>query len=208
MGKLPSNSFNQLIQAVILCGGQAQRMGGIDKGLAELNHKPLLQWVIDKLTPQVHKIQINANHHIHLYEKFGYEIISDIIEGYAGPLAGFHAALSTCTLPYLLTVPCDCPLLPENLVTQMYLELEENQADLVYAATVNHEKSNALETHPVFCLMRQELLPSIEIFLKTDRKIDRWFKTLKANPVVFNDKDNFININTMYELEKVQAKIA
>ena len=90
----------------------------------------------------------------------------------------------------------------------MYLELEENQADLVYAATVNHEKSNALETHPVFCLMRQELLPSIEIFLKTDRKIDRWFKTLKANPVVFNDKDNFININTMYELERVQAKIA
>ena len=207
MVNVPTNTSTPLIQAVVLCGGQAQRMGGIDKGLVELNHRPLLQWVIDKLSPQVDKIQINANHHIDLYERFGYEIISDIIEGYAGPLAGFHAALSTCTHPYLLTLPCDCPLIPENLASQMYTELEKNQADLVYVATVNKKNSNELQTHPVFCLMRKELLPSLENFLKTDRKIDRWFKTLKACPVIFSDETKFININTIRDLEIVQASI-
>lgn len=188
------------IEALVLCGGQASRMGGADKGLVPLLGKPLLAWVLERLSPQVRKIKINANRNLKSYEQFGLAVIEDSISGYAGPLAGFHAGLKNCELPYLLVVPCDSPLIDEHLVHHLFRALEKNDADLAYAATI---ESNKPQSHPVFCLMRKELLPSLEEFLENDRKIDLWFKKIKAIEVIFSNEAGFVNINTPEDLDKL-----
>jgi molybdopterin-guanine dinucleotide biosynthesis protein A len=188
------------IEALILCGGQARRMGGADKGLITLLGKPLLSWILERLSPQVGKISINANHHLNLYEQFGLEIIEDSVSGYAGPLAGFHAGLKSCKAPYLLVVPCDSPLIDDHLVNKLFEALQKNDVDLAYAATSN---ASQVQTHPVFCLMRKKLLPSLENFLVNDRKIDLWFKKVKTIEVIFPNENGFVNINSLEDLEKL-----
>ena len=188
------------IEALILCGGQARRMGGADKGLIPLLGKPLLTWILERLAPQVSKIKINANHNLKLYEQFELEVIEDSVSGYAGPLAGFHAGLKVCKAPYLLVVPCDSPLIDENLVKNLFDALTKNNADLAYAATSD---SGKIQAHPVFCLMRKELLSSLEDFLANDRKIDLWFKKVKATEVIFSNESGFVNINTPEDLDKL-----
>ena len=200
MVKLTENKHLPEIEALILCGGQARRMGGADKGLIPLLGKPLLTWILERLTPQVSKIKINANHNLKLYKQFGLELIEDSISGYAGPLAGFHAGLKACKASYLLVVPCDSPLIDENLVKNLFDALTKNNADLAYAATLNLGK---VRTHPVFCLMRKELLSSLEEFLVSDRKIDLWFKKIKAIEVIFSNENGFVNINTPEDLENL-----
>lgn len=205
MANLKPNHVHQEIEALILSGGQAQRMGGIDKGLIPLLNKPLLTWVLEKLKKQVNEIKINANRNFETYQTFGYEVVQDLIPGFAGPLAGFHAGLKGCKHKYLLVVPCDSPLIDDSLTSNLLEALESNNADLAYAATVDSE--NKIQTHPVFCLMNKELLPSLEKYLIKDRKIDLWFKQIKAVEVIFDNASGFININTPDDLDKVSKLV-
>lgn len=192
------------IEGLILCGGKAERMGGVDKGLIMLQGEPLAAWVAKNLQQQVAKISINANRHLDEYATLGFKVIPDAIEGFAGPLAGFHAGLKNCELPYLLVVPCDSPLLPQDLAKELMRVLEAENLDLVYAATPQEDLERPVQTHPVFCLMKKEVLPSLETFLASgDRKIDRWFKNIKSHAVMFQDEQAFANINTPEELEKI-----
>lgn len=195
-----SNNAHQ-IEGLILCGGRAERMGGIDKGLITLQDQPLAAWVAKNLEKQVGKISINANRHIGEYSALGFTVIPDAIEGFAGPLAGFHAGLKNCESPYLLVVPCDSPLLPNTLAEELMNTLIAEEMDLVYAATPGEVEP---QTHPVFCLMKKDVLSSLEKFLaEGDRKIDRWFKNIKSCAVLFHDEQAFANINTPEELEKI-----
>jgi molybdopterin-guanine dinucleotide biosynthesis protein A len=199
---MPNTS--ELIEGLILCGGKAERMGGVDKGLIKLQDKPLVTWVAENLAQQVSRINVNANRCIDQYEGFGFKVLPDVIEGFAGPLAGFHAGLKSCELPYLLVVPCDSPLLPINLAHQLLKTLSANNLDITYAATPSTNPKYPIQTHPVFCLMKKDVLPSLEEFLASgDRKIDRWFKKLKNSEVIFSDENAFSNINTPEELEKI-----
>jgi molybdopterin-guanine dinucleotide biosynthesis protein A len=194
----------ELIEGLILCGGKAERMGGVDKGLIKLKNKPLVTWVAEKLAPQVSCVSVNANRCIDEYEALRFKVLPDVIKGFAGPLAGFHAGLKNCKLPYLLVAPCDSPLLPNNLVHQLHKTLSEKNLDIVYAATSSKNPEHLIQTHPVFCLMKKDVLPSLEAFLDSgDRKIDRWFKKLKSSAFVFSDENAFSNINTPEELENI-----
>ena len=80
------------ITAVILAGGRGERMGGLDKGLLQLDDKPLVQHVIDSLEPQVRNILINANRHLEQYGRLGYPVVQDSFTGFAGPMAGIASA--------------------------------------------------------------------------------------------------------------------
>lgn len=197
------NNSNQ-IEGLILCGGKAERMGGVDKGLIKLQDQTLAAWVANNLKQQVAKISINANRHLDAYATLGFQVLPDAIEGFVGPLAGFHAGLKNCALPYLLVVPCDSPLLPSHLAEELMDALTSEKLDLVYAATPSGDPERPLQTHPVFCLMKKDVLPTLETFLASgDRKIDRWFKNLKSRAVMFDDEQAFANINTPEELEKI-----
>ena len=191
------------ITGLILAGGRAQRMGGIDKGLIPFHHKPLIESTIQRLKPQVESILINANRNITQYASYGYPVIMDETPDFSGPLAGFLAGLKACQTPYLLTTPCDSPLLPTDLGITLATELERDNRQLVYAST--KAVDGKVWAQPVFCLMHTDVLPSLEVFLaKGQLKIDQWFKNLRSGTIVFEDADAFANVNTPEELKHLE----
>ena len=192
------------ITGLILPGGRAQRMGGIDKGLIPFHQKPLIEATIQRLKTQVGPILINANRNITKYAVYGYPVIMDETPDFSGPLAGFMMGLKNCKTPYLLTTPCDSPLFPTDLGVRLASELERNHLDLVYASS--KEADGKVWAQPVFCLMRSNLQDSLNSFLsKGDLKIDRWFKELKSGTVIFEDALAFANANTPEELQSLEA---
>jgi molybdopterin-guanine dinucleotide biosynthesis protein A len=194
---------SQHITGLILAGGRAQRMGGIDKGLISFHGKPLIESAISRLKPQVSTILINANRSITKYSYYGYPVLMDETPDFSGPLAGFSVGLKHCKTPYLLTSPCDSPLLPINLAGTMAEELEDKNLELVYASS--KEADGTIWAQPVFCLMKSNLHNSLTSFLsKGDLKIDRWFKELKSGTVVFENAQAFSNVNTPDELAALE----
>lgn len=194
---------SQKITGLILAGGRAQRMGGIDKGLIPFRGKPLIESAIERLKPQVDTILINANRNITKYAHYGYPVIMDETPDFSGPLAGFSIGLKHCATPYLLTSPCDSPLLPLDLAERMLTKLEAENLDLVYASS--EEVNGKVWAQPVFCLMRNTLEHSLSDFLsKGDLKIDHWFQEVRSGTVVFNAPHAFANVNTPQELDALE----
>ncbi len=183
------------ITGIILAGGQGRRMGSVDKGLQALRGKPMVQWVLERYTPQVDEVLINANQNIEQYQTLGYTVVADDIGGYAGPLAGLHRGLTAAKHALVATVPCDSPFLPLDLIARLYAALNEQQAELAVARTGD-------QPHPVFCLTRKSVLPGLTAFLQGGgRKIDAWYAALKVADVRFDDEaEAFSNINTVDEL--------
>lgn len=187
----------QLVTGVVLAGGLGRRMGGVDKGLQELDGRPLVAHVIGRLAPQVGSLLINANRNRESYAAFGHPVVADAIDGFAGPLAGLHAALAAATTPFVATAPCDSPFLPEDLVFRLFAALTVNAAQIAVARTGD-------QVHPVFCLCRRELLPSLAAYLQAgERRFGGWTATLAAVEVAFDDQPAaFENINTRAELAR------
>jgi molybdopterin-guanine dinucleotide biosynthesis protein A len=195
------------ITGLILAGGRAQRMGGIDKGLIPFHGKPLIESSIARLQNQVGSILINANRNITKYASYGYPIIMDKTPDFSGPLAGFTAGLEACQTPYLLTTPCDSPLLPSDLGTKLAAEMERGDFQLVYASS--KEADGKVWAQPVFCLLRADLKEPLESYLKKgDLKIDHWFEELRSSTVVFDDAQAFANVNTPEELKLLEESSA
>jgi len=182
------------VSGIVLAGGQGRRMGGVDKGLQVLRGKPMVAWVLERLAPQVDEILVNANQNLEAYARFGYRVVPDAVGGFAGPLAGLHAGLSAATHPLAVTVPCDSPFLPLDLVARLRRALGAN--DLAVAKTGE-------QPHPVFSLVRRAVLGHLAEFLAGGgRKIDAWYASLKVVEVPFDDEaDAFRNINTIAELK-------
>ena len=182
------------VTGIVLAGGKGTRMGSVDKGLQPLRGKPMVAWAIARLRPQVDEIVINANQNLEIYRAFGHTVVADEIGGFAGPLAGLHAGLNAAAHPLVVTVPCDSPFLPNDLVSRLNSSLKEN--DLAVAKT-------GPQPHPVFALMKREVRQSLEAFLASGgRKIDTWYAALKVVEVPFDDEaDAFRNINTLEELK-------
>lgn len=109
-----------IISSIILAGGRATRMNGVDKGLVQLQQKPLIQYVIERLATQVHEIIINANREIMQYQALGYPVLMDETADFIGPLAGISLGLKQAKHDYLLSVPCDSPLLPLDLAQRLH----------------------------------------------------------------------------------------
>ena len=181
------------VSGIVLAGGLGRRMGGVDKGLQLLHGRPMIAHVLARLAPQVDDIVINANQNQERYAAFGRRVVPDAIGGFAGPLAGLHAGLAAISHPLAVTVPCDSPFLPADLVARLERYLGSN--DLAVAKTGD-------QPHPVFALVRRAVANNLEAFLKGGgRKVDAWYASLKVVEVLFDDEaDAFRNINTLEEL--------
>jgi molybdopterin-guanine dinucleotide biosynthesis protein A len=188
------------ITGLILAGGQGRRMGGVDKGLQMLRGKPMVAWVLERLAPQVDEVIVNANQNAPEYARFGHRVVADRIGGYAGPLAGLQAGLEAAAHPLLVTVPCDSPFLPHDLVQRLRAALDQADADLAVAKT-------GAQPHPVFSLVRGSVLSGLSAFLERGgRKIDAWYAALKVVEVPFDDEaEAFSNINTREELRGFES---
>ena len=116
------------ITAVVLAGGRGSRLKGRDKGLVEVAGKALISHVIERIQPHVKEVIISANRNGDKYASKGYQVLPDEFEAgeYAGPLAGVLAGLDNCDTEFLLTVPCDTPCLPDNLVEQLSDKVNED----------------------------------------------------------------------------------
>ncbi len=177
-------------------------MGGGDKGLVELCGKPLVEYALTALSPQVDTVIINANRNRERYAAYGHPVIADSRQGFQGPLAGMLSCLKAAETELLVTVPCDSPLLPEDLVSRLFRQLRAQQADL----SVAH---NGARMQPVFALMSTSLASSVQAFLgRGERKIDRWFEQHKLAVTDFSDKpDCFRNVNAPDELAQLEAQL-
>ena len=190
------------ITGLILAGGRGSRMGGVDKGLQNHNGMPLAMHALLRLGPQVGELMIIANRNLGAYESMGVPVWPDALPDYAGPLAGFLAGLERCETPYLVTVPCDSPLFPDDLVTRLAEGLQAQNADIAMAATL---EDGRLQVQPVFCLMKAEVMESLVRFTQEgQRKIDKWTALHRVVEVPFDDARAFANANTLAELQQLQ----
>ena len=186
---------NADVTGIVLAGGQGRRMGGVDKGLVDLGGAPMVAHVLARLAPQVGDVLINANQNLDRYRAFGHPVVEDAVGGFAGPLAGLHAGLTRAGGGLVVTVPCDSPFLPLDLVARLRAALDREGAQLAVAKTFD-------QPHPVFALVRRDVLPNLAAFLAAGgRKIDAWYAALRIVEVAFDDEaDAFRNINTADEL--------
>lgn len=190
------------ITGLVLAGGLARRMGGMDKGLVELAGRPMVEHVLDALRPQVGSLLINANRNIDRYAAYGHPVVSDSLQGFMGPLAGVLTALQRLATQFLVTVPCDAPLVAPDLVGRLYAACVANDAD-VAVATDGHRQQ------PVFLLLRAGTAPSLEAYLASGgRKIDTWFAQLRLAEADFSDAlDTFVNVNDPDERQRLEARL-
>jgi molybdopterin-guanine dinucleotide biosynthesis protein A len=194
------------ITGLVLAGGRGSRMGGVDKGLQNHRGMPLALHALLRLQPQVGPLMINANRNIGAYEALGAPVWPDATAEFPGPLAGFLAGLEHCETAWLVTVPCDTPHFPTDLVARLAEALQREDAEIAMAAT---REGDTVQVQPVFCLLTAELLESLVACLQAgQRKIDRWTGQHRCATVVFDrpgDADAFFNANTLDELQRLQA---
>jgi molybdopterin-guanine dinucleotide biosynthesis protein A len=150
---------------------------------------------------------INANRNLSAYEAFGVPVWPDVLADYAGPLAGFLTGLERCETPYLVTVPCDTPLFPQDLVARLAQALDAQEADIAMAAA--REEDGQLRPQPVFSLVRVELMESLVRFTQGGgRKIDAWTGQQNTVLVAFDQPQDepraFYNANTLAELHQLE----
>jgi molybdenum cofactor guanylyltransferase len=210
---LPNYPLNKAqITGWVLAGGQSARMGGVDKGLLTFQGQSLVQRAIERLQPQVHSVMVNANRHASHYAAYGTPVIADTEHGFKGPLAGFLTGLQYCPTDWLVTVPCDCPFFPSDLVVKLALAAEQSQAliAMVQAQETTSDGRVDGRLQPVFCLMHRQLANSLHAHLQAGGfKVTEWAKqhALAICPFesVSGPRQPFANANTPQELQYLQS---
>ncbi|MCB1920156.1 MAG: molybdenum cofactor guanylyltransferase [Candidatus Competibacteraceae bacterium] len=192
------------VTGLILAGGRAERMGGRDKGLLPLAGAPLIAHSICRLQPQVAKLLISANRHPDIYRTFGYQVVGDDPGlRFRGPLAGMLAAMAVAQTPYLLTAPCDAPLLPLDYAQRMCAALGPEQATVSVAFSAGYWQ-------PVFALLPVDLRDDLADWLTTGQGgVGRWLQRHQPAQVAFPDRPTlFRNINTPEDLAQLEAELS
>ena len=200
------------ITGLVLAGGRGSRMGGVDKGLQRFHGVPLALHALRRLQPQVGRVLLNANRNLDTYTAFGAPVCPDALGDYPGPLAGFLAGLAQCTTPWLLTVPCDTPLFPTDLVARLAVAAAREGADIAMAAAAELDDSGAVQwrRQPVFCLLRSALQDNLERYVDGGgRKIGAWAEQHPCVVVPFSAPGDpaqaFYNANTLVELQALHS---
>lgn len=187
---------------MILAGGQARRLGGVDKGLIELCGSTMVEHSIHALAPQVQSLMISANRNLEQYRAFGFEVVEDRFGSFEGPLAGLRRALATCRTPLLATLPCDAPLAPNDFVARLRGHFIGGQT----LATIAHDGERL---QPLFGLFSREVLAGLTAFLERgDRKVHDWVRSLDPVYVDFSGcAGAFRNVNTPEDLTAIRDRI-
>lgn len=179
------------VAGLILAGGRARRMGGQDKGLVPLAGKPMIEYALERVRPQVDEVVISANRNQDVYARYGHRVIEDVLDDYSGPLAGMLSALLVVRQPWLAVVPCDSPLLPRDLVERLLSTALANSAEIAVA----HDGERL---QPVIALLHRSLLAPLRAFVQGGgRKIDTWYLQHRMVTTDLSDyPEAFVNINT------------
>ncbi len=189
------------VSGCILAGGRGTRLGGTDKGLVTLGGITLIEHAINRLSPQVDRLVINANRNTAVYENFGWPVIVDANTNFDGPLQGFYAGLDHAEFDCVAFVPCDCPFFPLDLVQQLTKGLTDSDANISVAVTQNRAQ-------PAFAIVRSHLKRSLGEFLSGGgRKIFDWIESETFVKISFTNPEAFDNINTPADLRKAENQL-
>lgn len=191
------------ITGLMLAGGRGQRIGGADKGLLPLAGSNLASHTLQRLASQTHDQLISANRSLDEYGALGVPVLTDRREGFAGPLAGIETALYAMQNDWLLVVPCDSPVLPLDLADRLMAALHAHRADIAIARDGDR-------LHFLHALIPRRLLTDLSLYLdQGQRAVYGWYRRHKVAEVEFSDcKDGFLNVNTLDELEALEARLA
>ncbi|WP_380054850.1 molybdenum cofactor guanylyltransferase MobA [Falsihalocynthiibacter sp. SS001] len=196
---------------VILAGGESRRMGGGDKCLQRIGQQPILNHVIDRISPQVAELALNANGDPARFAQFDIEVVRDTIEGFAGPLAGVLAGLDWAAqkgADHIVTVAADTPFFPQDVVAQLLLASETQGKPIAMAATPN--ETGKVMLHPVFGLWPVSLRDDLRDALNQGvRKVVAWADVHGiAKAIYATDRIGpFFNVNTPEDLELARTII-
>lgn len=188
------------ILGVILAGGQSRRMGGGHKGLIKLRGQSLCSHVIDRFNSQVDSIILNVNTDKQLFLQYDLPLVSDSIDGFAGPLAGVLAGMDWASkngYEYIVTAAADTPFFPLNLVKRLTYERKNNSSSIVLASTPDGNNSQSI--HPTFGLWEVSLREDLRNSLNEGiRKMVKWTARHQSSSCLFTEGkfDRFFNINT------------
>lgn len=189
MGGIASAGRIADVGGVILAGGRGLRMGGVDKGWVTWRGRPLIEWAIERLAPQVADITIVANRNVERYRALGHAVVSDPVQRYGefnGPLVGMLAGLQQCPRRWAAIVPCDAPLLPADVVHTL----------LAAGAGRPAVASVRGRLQPVICVLPVTAAAVLAAALDAgERRPGDFLRQLGAVEVAFADADAFRNIN-------------
>lgn len=189
----------RVITGVVLAGGRATRMGGIDKGLQRLNGKALWRHVADSLEPQVTNLVISANRNLDSWQSSGYPIITDILNDFPGPLAGMLSVMQQIESEWFLFCPCDTPFIPSFLAKRLIQQKKSSPVVWVH---------DGERDHPAIALVNREVIAELEIYLAGgERRVMVFMRKIGGHSVDFSDvKSAFINVNTLNDLQSMQEQ--
>jgi molybdopterin-guanine dinucleotide biosynthesis protein A len=194
------------IVGVVLAGGLARRMGGGDKGLIELEGRPILDHVLARLAPQVDCIVINANGAPARLAGYGLPIVPESVEGFDGPLAGVLAGMEWAArecpdADWIVTAATDTPFFPRDLVARLQQAVADEDAGLACAASGSRH-------HPVFGLWPVALAADLRHAMTAEdiRKVDAWTARHRLAVASFADQphDPFFNVNRPDDVAEAQ----
>jgi molybdopterin-guanine dinucleotide biosynthesis protein A len=205
----PPNADSAATLGLILDGGRAQRMGGVDKGLINLAGRPMIAHVIERLHPQVAALAISANGDPSRFARFGLPVVADSPAESSGPLAGVLAGLEFPAHPgsrltHVVTLPGDTPFAPEDFVARLHGARRAANAEIVVAASGGR-------THHVAALwpiaIAGDLRRAVEEGLrKVETFAARYVVTTAEWPA--EPLDPFSNVNTPADLAHAEAALA
>ncbi len=189
---MPANA--EAIAAVILAGGRGTRMGGADKGLVEYRQRPLIEWVLQAVRPQVGEVLISANRNIDVYAQYGCRVVNDTLPDFPGPLAGVLSAMEAVNTPWLLVTPCDSPHLPANLAQNLLDAAQAAGVPIAVAADPQRDHYSTM-------LVPTRLADSLREYLFTgQRAVHGWQQAFNPARVIFPDAC-LKNFNTTEDFE-------
>jgi molybdopterin-guanine dinucleotide biosynthesis protein A len=203
------------ITALVLAGGRATRMGGLDKGLQAFNGVPLALHALNRLrqaqSPWIASCAINANRHLDTYAQWAAPVWPDTLAGQPGPLAGLLTGLRHCSTSHLLTLPCDAPAFPLDLVNRLAQAFAHPGTEIAVASAP--DEKGVLRRQPVFALVPTTLADDLEAFIEQGgRRVGQWLGLHQTIEVAFNlpadDPAAFDNINTLEHLSAIEARNA
>jgi molybdopterin-guanine dinucleotide biosynthesis protein A len=195
------------ICGLLLAGGQSRRMGGGDKCLMELGGQTLLRRLIATAAPQVGPLVLNTNSDPALFRDYGLPIAPDVVDGYAGPLAGVltgleWAAANAPHCDWVASFASDAPFAPTDLVSRMRTAIERENSDMACASSAGRD-------HPVFALWPVRLAAELRAAVVTEgvRKVDTWTARYTLARAEFGtaDGDPFFNINRPEDLAAAEV---
>ncbi len=180
-----------MISCIILAGGLARRMGGVDKGLLDYRGRQLVTHVIESISPQVDDIIISANRNIDRYQAMGYPVVTDNNHHFDGPLAGIASSIPHCKHDWIVVTPCDMPSLPPDLVSTLAQHASQSRLIVI--------SSN--QRLQLLFLLHRSLLESIESYLSTiQNSVIHWIDTNDYHSVPIDNQNYLSNINTSNQL--------